>query len=113
MLPTVNSSVVFRSLSEGAVLFSARDEVYFGLNSVGARVWELLKSHSEFDALCAVLAAEYPDAPLETIRQDVRELLQELTEYGLVLPRETETPTVEPGARYHAQAGSAASVRAR
>jgi hypothetical protein len=113
MLPTVNPSVVFRSLSEGAVLFSAKDEVYFGLNAVGARVWELLKSHTDFDTLCAALAAEYPDAPLEMIRADVRELLQELTEHGLVHPRQTETPSVEPGARHHAQAGAAPSARAR
>ena len=113
MLPTVNPSVVFRSLSEGAVLFSAKDEVYFGLNAVGARVWDLLKTHTTFDALCTALAAEYPDAPLDTIRGDVSELLQELTEHGLVHPRQTETPTVEPGARHHAQARGASSARAR
>jgi hypothetical protein len=113
MLPTVNPSVVFRSLSEGAVLFSAKDEVYFGLNAVGARVWELLKSHASLDSLCAAVAAEYPDAPPQTIRDDVSELLEELTEHGLVHPRQTETPTVEPGARHHAQAGGASSGRAR
>ena len=50
------------------------------------------------------------DAPLEMIRADVTELLQELTEHGLVHPRQTETPSVEPGARHHAQAGGGERV---
>ena len=42
MLPVPNPKVLFKSMSDGAVLFSTDNEVYFGLNSVGARVWELL-----------------------------------------------------------------------
>jgi hypothetical protein len=111
MLPTVNPAVVYRSLSEGAVLFTTTDEVYFGLNAVGSRVWELLALHRTFDELCAALAQEYPDADPDTVRADVEGLLEELTSYGLVLPRETQTPGVEPGARYSAEAARAESSR--
>ena len=111
MLPIANPAVVYRALSEGAVLFSTADEVYFGLNSVGSRVWELLTVHRTFDELCAAIAQEYPDVDPDTIRTDVGELLEDLTGYGLVLPRETQTPVVEPGARYSAEAARAESSR--
>jgi len=111
MLPIANPAVVYRALSEGAVLFSTTDEVYFGLNAVGSRVWELLGVHRTFDDLCAAIAQEYSDVDPDTIRADVDELLEELTGYGLVLPRETQTPVVEPGARYSAEAGRAESSR--
>ena len=41
-LPVATAHVVYGPLSDGAVLFSTKDEVYFGLNQVGAQVWELL-----------------------------------------------------------------------
>ena len=112
MLPIVNPAVVYRALSEGAVLFSTTDEVYFGLNAVGSRVWELLGVHRTFDDLCAAIAEEYPDVDPDTVRTDVDELLEELTGYGLVVPREAQAPVVEPGARYSAEAGRAESSRA-
>ena len=111
MLPIANPAVVYRALSEGAVLFSTTDEVYFGLNAVGSRVWELLASHRTLDALCAALATEYPDVDPDTIRADVGELLEELMEYGLVLPRETQAPSIDTGARYSTETPRAGSSR--
>ena len=42
VLPTRNPKIIFKALATGAVLYSPQDEVYFGLNPVGVRVWELL-----------------------------------------------------------------------
>ena len=84
-LPTANARVVFCPVEEGAVLLSTEDEVYFGLNHVGARVWQLLPPKSEsLEDLCAALAEEFPDAPPEEIRPDVLALLEELETHGLV-----------------------------
>lgn len=95
MLPIPNPDVIYRSLAEGAVLFSTRDEVYFGLNDVGARVWELLPPvATTVDEICTQVAERYPDVSAATIRNDVDDLLAALTEYGLVLER-CEEPTEE------------------
>lgn len=92
MLPIQNPDVIYRTLAEGAVLFSTRDEVYFGLNEVGARVWELLPpARSTIGEVCAELARYYPDVDPHTIREDVMELLAELAEHGLVLVRSEES----------------------
>jgi hypothetical protein len=83
-LPSPSTEVVFRTVDEGAVLLATRDEVYFGLNEVGARIWQLLPpATTTLDELCDVLAAEYPDAPADVLRADVRELLDALVAAGL------------------------------
>lgn len=85
MLPTRNPNVIFKALATGAVLYSTADEVYFGLNPVGVRVWELLPpAQQTLDGLCGVLCSEYPDVPAEVIRGDVAEILEELSKLGLV-----------------------------
>ncbi|MGH7720022.1 MAG: PqqD family protein [Gemmatimonadaceae bacterium] len=85
MLPSARPEVVFTSLSDGGVLFSAATEEYFGLNPVGARVWELLPPvTTSIDELCERLGRDYPDVPLSAIRADVAELLDELAAHRLV-----------------------------
>lgn len=111
-LPIASPDTICRPLPDGAVLFSARDEVYFGLNTVGARIWELLSaSGATFDGLCAALHTDYPDVAIETIREDVRELLNHLLTAGLVMPRPTSSspaPTAD-GAPIRANASIAGS----
>jgi hypothetical protein len=86
MLPSPNPAVVYKPVSDGAVLLHVQNEVYFGLNAVGARIWELLPPASpSLEVICSAIAAEYPDAPVEQIRADVQELLDDLLEQGLVL----------------------------
>ncbi len=85
MLPVTDPRVVFCPVEDGAVLLSQDDEVYFGLNEVGARVWQMLPPHhTTVRQLCDSLMEEYPDAATEEVMADVRELLHELRELGLV-----------------------------
>jgi hypothetical protein len=85
VLPVPSSSAIFKPLPEGGVLFSTSTEVYFGVNGVGARIWELLppKTHT-FGELCEELARQYTDVDASVIRSDARRYLDELLENGLV-----------------------------
>jgi coenzyme PQQ synthesis protein D (PqqD) len=86
-LPRAKSTVVFKELSEGALLFSTEEEVYLGLNDVGRRIWSLLPpACNTLEDLVAQLAREYPDAPPDIIRSDVLELLEDLERNGLLEP---------------------------
>lgn len=111
MLPVSNPKVIFKALSDGAVLFSTEDEVYFGLNEVGARVWQLLPPRlTTLDELCAVIAGHYPEVDPGVIRQDVTELISELAAHRLVLPRnveQTDDTSVENPSQETDQAESA------
>jgi hypothetical protein len=85
-LPLANPNVVWTTLSEGAVLFSNDTELYYGLNGVGAVVWELLPPRSTtLEELCAAIHGRFPDASPEEIRTDVLELLGEFERFGLVV----------------------------
>ena len=86
-LPRAKSTVIFKELSEGALLFSTDEEVYLGLNEVGRRIWSLLPPAClTLDDLVAQLASEFPDAPPDVIRSDVVELLEDLDRNGLLDP---------------------------
>ena len=87
MLPQPHPGVVYQKLEDGAVLFAAATELYFGLNVVGAMVWELLppRSHS-MDELCAAMHAQFPEVEPTVIRADVDELLTRLLAEGLLTP---------------------------
>jgi hypothetical protein len=91
LLPKRSESAIFRALPEGGVLFSTSSEVYFGVNQVGARIWELLPPVTRtFDELCAALLAEYSDVGREVIEGDARRFLEQLLSNGLVLPHGPE-----------------------
>ncbi len=84
MLPVANPSVIFKAMSDGAVLFDTQAEVYFGLNEVGARIWQLLPPVCQsIEEICARLATEYPEVAASTLRDDVVELLDQFVREGL------------------------------
>ncbi len=88
-LPRAKPSVIFRTLAEGGLLFSTEDEVYLSLNLVGSQIWRLLPpACGTLEEIVARLAREYPDVPVETIRQDVLDLLEDLNRHGLLEPAE-------------------------
>lgn len=90
-LPTPSASAIFKPLAEGGVLFSTETEVYFGVNVIGARIWELLPPASKtFGELCAALAAQYSDVSPAQIQKDVQKFLDDLIENGLVVSTPSE-----------------------
>ena len=88
LLPKPVVDVVFCEVENGAVLLHAAQEVYYGLNQVGAEIWQLLPPASaEIDGLLASLQTRYPEVPVTMLRDDVDALLTDLAAHGLV-----ETP---------------------
>jgi len=88
MLPSPSSAVIFKRLDDGAVAYDSAAEVYYGLNDVAARIWELLDGADvTLDALVAALRAEYPEADDARLRADASALIASLAEHGLVQAR--------------------------
>ncbi len=85
-LPVPQETVAFRRLSNGAVVHDLATELYYGLDDVGARVWELLPACDTAEELLARIAAEYPNAEPERLRADVLALLDSLGRCGLLRP---------------------------
>lgn len=81
-----HASVIFQPVSEGAVLLHSETEIYFGLNQVGAAIWELIADDCEsIDAMVEAIHKAYPDAGPEMVRADIEELLGELEAQGLLV----------------------------
>ncbi len=91
MADTIAASddVVSRMVGGEMVLLDLASGLYFGLNKVGSRVWELLEEapHSGTQ-LCDVIEAEF-DAERVDIERDVLALLGDLEERKLVVNAST------------------------
>ena len=89
-LPVRSPTVLFRPMEDGGVLFCSRTEVYFGVNAVGAMIWERLPRPGEsqrhsFDDIVRSLQDSYAGVDRETLEADVREFLQAMIEGELVV----------------------------
>ena len=71
---TVGTEVVLMTLESGEC---------FGLGETGSEVWRLLARPTRLEPLVTALSSQY-DAPAQVIEQDVRELLEELLDRGLI-----------------------------
>jgi hypothetical protein len=70
-------------LGSESVVLDIDQGKYFGLNDVAARVYELLERPHALAELRDAIVAEYEVAP-ETCESDVRLLLRELLDLGLI-----------------------------
>lgn len=87
MLPTPHPAVLFQRVADGAILLHTEQEIYFGLNSVGAEIWQLLPPVcSDINDLCVRLRSRYSEVPEAELHADVAELLRNLANEGLVEP---------------------------
>lgn len=57
--------------------------VYYGLDTIGSRIWALLEQPQGVDELVAALCEEF-EVPVETCEADVRELLNSMVDRKLV-----------------------------
>jgi hypothetical protein len=83
-LPQPSPTVVCCDVEGGAVLLSTESETYYGLNTVGAKIWALLPRHDSIESLCQALQQEYPEVEFATLVTDASDLLQDLRKGGLV-----------------------------
>ena len=79
----VAKDVVSCDLVEEAALLNLKDGVYYGLNPVGARIWNLIQEPREVGEILEILLDEY-DVERDTCQNDLIELLGQLIDKELV-----------------------------
>lgn len=79
----IPAQVMARQVGQETVILDLASGTYFGLDTVGARVWILLFEGKTIGEICRTMLDEYEvePAPLE---KDVFSLLQSLERQGLV-----------------------------
>lgn len=70
-------------LAGEAVILNMTSGIYYGLNEVGARIWELVQEAKQFDELHSALMEEY-DVSSEVCKRDLTTIILELKAACLV-----------------------------
>jgi hypothetical protein len=84
---TIPEKVIFKKVGEETVLLDFEAGVYYGLDPVGTRMWELLAEGQSLDDVADGMTAEY-EIDRETLSRDMRTLLGDLASRGLVVLEE-------------------------
>ncbi len=80
----ISDNVVAREVSGETVLLDLESGTYFGLNTVGGRVWALVEEEPRTLAeVCDILQGEF-DVSEEDVQRDVLDLAGKLDENGLL-----------------------------
>ena len=79
----VANEVVSCDLVDEAAILNMKDGVYYGLNPVGARIWNLIQKPIPVRDILDVLISEY-DVEKDVCQADLMELLDQLLEKELV-----------------------------
>ncbi|MDQ3026034.1 MAG: PqqD family protein [Pseudomonadota bacterium] len=77
--------VMARQVGDDCVMLDLANGTYYGLNPVGAHVWQLMVEGKSLGEICAAVVEQYEVSP-EGAQADVLALLQELQDLGLVEP---------------------------
>lgn len=75
--------VLARSSGSEMVLLEPSTEQFFGLDGVGARIFELLRERPQFSELLDILLTEY-DIDRATLESDVRAYVEDLVRANLL-----------------------------
>jgi len=70
-------------LAGEAAILNIKSGIYYGLNSVGARIWDLIQAPKTVDEVCKKILEEY-DVETKRVERDIWVILQELAVEGLV-----------------------------
>ena len=79
----ISDAAVVRDLDGESVILNIESGIYFGLDQVGTRIWELIGQYGDVDSILRVLEDEY-DADPRVLRADLEALIGVLIEKQLV-----------------------------
>jgi len=84
-----SSEQVSSKLGEEVVILNLRNGVYYGLDPIGTRIWELIQEPRSVRQVCEVLLEEY-DVTFEQCAEDVLALMRDLQAQGLIEARDAQ-----------------------
>lgn len=88
----IAENVVSRDLADESVLLNLDTGTYFGLDTVGTRLWHLLADHGSTESAIQTLLEEY-DVDEPRLQRDVNALIDQLLAKGLLTTDVEQTPS--------------------
>jgi len=80
----IHEDAVFRELDGEAVILQLDAGMYFGLDPVGTRLWQLIETHGTLRPVLEAALREFDVAP-DVLEQDLLDLVSTLAEKRLVV----------------------------
>ena len=71
-------------VDDEAALLNLKTGVYFGLDPMGAYIWQMLREPMSVQKLTARLQEDYSNIDAEIVANDLRVFLEQMLEAGLV-----------------------------
>ena len=81
----VSPQAVARQVGDETVILHLGSGTYFGLDPVGARIWQLMGEGKTLAEICQVMLDEY-DVSREDLERDTMILIQDLLARDLISP---------------------------
>lgn len=78
------NGVIFKNVGDEVVLLDIERGIYYGLDPVGARMWQLLAEGVSAEAIVDTMLGEYEVSRGE-LQKDLERLTSELRERGLLV----------------------------
>jgi hypothetical protein len=79
----IKDDVLFNDLQGEVVLLNLKTGIYFGLDPVGTRIWQLIQDHGVLGPVRDAMLGEY-EISAERLWEDLRNLVTRLADNGLV-----------------------------
>jgi hypothetical protein len=79
----ISDDAIFRELGDEGVVLDLANGTYFGLNTVGLRIWQLIEQFGSLGTVRDAIVDEF-DVDADTAAHDVASLVGELSARGLV-----------------------------
>ena len=80
---TIPTQVMARTVGDETVILDLASGTYYGLDPVGARMWQLMGEGQTLSAVCEVMLDEY-EVTREALEGDILRLTDELQGKGLI-----------------------------
>jgi hypothetical protein len=81
----IQPQVIARQVGDETVMLDLANGMYFSLDAIGARIWQLLGEGRTLAEICAAITVEY-EVARDVIERDVLNLVEELAAHGLLAP---------------------------
>ncbi len=79
----IKDDVIFNDLQGEVVLLNLKTGIYFGLDPVGTRAWQLVQDHGRLGSVRDAMLGEY-EVSAEDLWKDLQDLVIRLADNGLV-----------------------------
>ncbi len=79
----IKDDVIFNDLQGEVVLLNLKTGIYFGLDPVGTRAWQLIQDHGSLGPVKDAMLGGY-EVSAEDLWKDLQDLVIRLADHGLV-----------------------------